>query len=226
MSRFFGRRVRLRGQPQIDDLGPLRVGDDVQIDSLPVRVHLSVGVRGELVIADGARIGHGVGITAIRSVHIGEGAVVGPFSMIHDTDFHDAGNHEASGSEAPIVIGAGAVLGPRVTVLRGSRIGQCARVEGGSVVSGVVPPRSVVSGHPARPQGAIAGRLGAAEIVQRVFSLPSLPGPADGPHSIPAWDSLGALRLLLALEETSGRKLRESDLARASTVADLERLAG
>jgi acetyltransferase-like isoleucine patch superfamily enzyme/acyl carrier protein len=219
-----GRRVRLRGSPQIGNLGALRIGDDVQIDSLPVRTHLCVGAGGELVLADGASLAHGVGITAASSVHVGEGARIGAFSMVLDTDFHDAGDHHAPGASSPIRIGAGAILGPRVTVLRGARIGNGARVAAGSVVSGDVPAGAIVSGNPARVQAGRVQASSVAEIVQRVFALPSLPGPSDGPHSIAAWDSLGALRLLIALEESAGRKLREADLARAGSVADLDRL--
>jgi maltose O-acetyltransferase len=216
--------LRLRGAPLIERPDCVRIGDDVFIDSLPVRSHFSAAPGAEIVLADGVRVGHGAAIAARASVRIGEGAALGPFALILDTDFHEAGDRGSAGASAPIVIGAGAVLGPRVTVLRGARIGAGARVEAGSVVTGDIPRCAIVSGHPARVQSGPARSGSVAEVVQRVFDLKNPPLPTDGPHTIPAWDSLGALRLLVALEEL-GLKLRESDLGSVASLMDLEALA-
>jgi acyl carrier protein len=48
-----------------------------------------------------------------------------------------------------------------------------------------------------------------------------LPDLADGPAQIKEWDSLGALRILLAVEEDLGVTLGEQDMAKVRTVADL-----
>jgi len=52
---------------------------------------------------------------------------------------------------APVVIERGAFLGANVTVLAGVRIGSESFVAAGSVVTGDVPPRTLVAGVPARP---------------------------------------------------------------------------
>lgn len=51
----------------------------------------------------------------------------------------------------PIVIGKGAVLFTNVTVLMGVKIGECAMVAAGSVVTQNVPDWTLVGGIPARP---------------------------------------------------------------------------
>jgi hypothetical protein len=59
------------------------------------------------------------------------------------------------------------------------------------------------------------------QLVQIVLGLASRPDPAAGPGDIPEWDSLGTLRLLLAIEETYGISVREKDVQSARTVAAL-----
>jgi acetyltransferase-like isoleucine patch superfamily enzyme len=56
---------------------------------------------------------------------------------------------------APVVIEQGAFLGANVTVLAGARIGSQSFVAAGSVVTGDVPPRTLVAGVPARVVRAI-----------------------------------------------------------------------
>lgn len=226
-----GRGVRLHGRPHVENLGRLSLGDEVEISSTPVQSHLVTGPEGSLEIAAGARIGHGAAITSHARIEIGEGARVGPFAMIIDTDFHEAGDHGRAPEPKPIRIGRGAVLESRVTVLRGSSIGDGARVRAGSVVSGDVPAGEVVGGVPARPQragvavaveeGELAGAEQVGELVRAVFGLKSLPPAEAGPGQVPGWDSLGALKLLLALEEAFGVTLTEHDMMRAKSVADL-----
>jgi acetyltransferase-like isoleucine patch superfamily enzyme len=50
----------------------------------------------------------------------------------------------------PVVVETGAFLGANVTVLPGVRIGACSFVAAGSVLTGDVPPRTLVAGVPAR----------------------------------------------------------------------------
>ena len=42
-----------------------------------------------------------------------------------------------------------------------------------------------------------------------------------GPDDFAAWDSLGSLRLLLAIEDEFGLRLAEQEMVRVRTVADL-----
>ena len=51
---------------------------------------------------------------------------------------------------APVVVESGAFVGANVTLLPGVRVGSCAFVAAGSVVTEDVPPRTLVAGVPAR----------------------------------------------------------------------------
>lgn len=140
-----------RGDPLIDNQGALQIGARFFLDSLPARSHLAVGPAATLRIGDDVRIAHGASISAQVRVEIGDGARIGPFVMIVDSDYHSPGEFSDKGKAAPIFIGAGARIGARVTLLRGAKVGAGAVVEAGSVVSGIVPAGARYGGIPARP---------------------------------------------------------------------------
>jgi maltose O-acetyltransferase len=222
-----GARPRVDGSPRVVGDGRIVIGDDFELRSRPVQSHLIVGQGGELVVGDGVRIESGAAISCQARVEIGDRVQLGAFCMIMDSDFHVAGDLNTAPELRPIWIGAGARLGHRVVVLPGARIGSGTVVLAGSVVSGEVPAGAVVAGNPARPEllGVAAGG-GPPEqevplLVQRVLGLSTAPAPGDGPDRISAWDSLGALRLVLALEEQFAITLTEDEIRTARTVGDI-----
>jgi acetyltransferase-like isoleucine patch superfamily enzyme/acyl carrier protein len=231
-----GARPRVAGFPFIENLGTITIGADFELLSGPIRSHLVTGVRGAIRIHDGVTIGSGAALAAESCIEIGDGARLGAQVMLLDTDYHVAGDGEARAAASPIVIGAHAWLGDRVTVLRGAAIGQHAHIEAGSVVSGIIPDGALAAGNPARViqrgKGNGPGPGDAAEALSvrirrigaAVFALDRLPEPGDGPATIPAWDSLGALRLLISLEEELGLTLPAAALAGIRSFAGLGEL--
>lgn len=216
----------------IHNRGRLVAGARFRLSSVPVESHIVVGHGGSLEIGDDVVVGHGAAIVAQRSVRIGAGSRIGPFCAIADTDFHVAGQRERKPEESPIDIGRAVRLGARVTVLRGAVIGDGATVESGSVVSGTVPPGARVGGVPARsrsggPRGAeggddVSSRVAAA--LARALGLAEAPPAEREREAVPGWDSLGALMVLLALEEEFAVTLDEAKVPYADSVADLARL--
>jgi acyl carrier protein len=83
----------------------------------------------------------------------------------------------------------------------------------------------VVGGVPAQVLGgdapATTDELDLPELLQRVLGLDQKPAPSDGPDQIPEWDSLGALKILLAVERTYQITVREDQLKSAQSVARL-----
>src|SRR5262249_38241070 len=151
--------------------------------------------------------------------------LLGPFVVIMDNDFHKVGDRNAAAEIAPVRIGANVRIGARVTILRGSIIGDDVRILSGSMVSGVIPDGVTVGGVPARVvsggHAGIRSSVDIAGLVQSVLALPQRPLPEEGPAEIAAWDSLGTLRLLLAIEETYGVSIDEAEMRAATTVASL-----
>jgi acetyltransferase-like isoleucine patch superfamily enzyme len=145
-----GTGTRFSGRIDVVNEGVIEIGQHCLLSSHPVRSHLVVRPQARIVIGDDVMISYGAGISAMRAVEIGSGTRIGPFCLIMDNDYHKAGDHrELAGTSAPIHIGRNVEIGARVTVLRGSRIGNGVRVLSGSCVCGVVPEGAVVAGVPA-----------------------------------------------------------------------------
>ncbi len=95
-----------------------------------------------------------------RGIEIGEGSTVsmsaklrgririGRYTYVAFKTRLDTGR--AQGEESPIDIGDNCFIGGGSTILPGTQIGDDCIVAAGAVVSGTVPPRSIVAGNPAR----------------------------------------------------------------------------
>jgi maltose O-acetyltransferase len=70
----------------------------------------------------------------------------------------------------PVVIGDNVWIGMRATILPGTTIGRGAVVAAGAVVTGSIPPLTVVAGVPARPIGGRAADA-AAYVLDQPFPL-------------------------------------------------------
>jgi acetyltransferase-like isoleucine patch superfamily enzyme len=222
-----GFRLRSNGRPHVENDGVIRIGEDSRLSSYPIRSHLVVMRDASLTLGNHVSIAYGAAISAKRSIRIGDGTRIGPFCLILDNDFHTVGDRDAPGGVAPIEIGCNVTLGARVTVLRGTRIGDGARVLSGSTVAGVISNGALVSGVPARVGGSDAVRNVArsvATLIMRAFKLGTLPSPADELAQIPGWTDVGVIRLLLALEGTLSTNLAAEELRSARTVGDVTEL--
>jgi acetyltransferase-like isoleucine patch superfamily enzyme len=222
-----GKGTVLSDRPHVENDGSIQIGEDCHLSSHPIRSHLVVMRDAKLTLGDRVFISYGAAISAKCSIHIGDDTRIGPLCLILDNDFHTVGDRDGPGGVAAIEIGRNVILGARVTVLRGARIGDGARVASGSTVAGLIPNGAVVSGVPARVGGNDPVRnigRSVATIVARVFALKSLPHELDGPCRIAAWTDAGAVRLLLALEEAFSLRLSERQLMAAQTVAEVTEL--
>ncbi len=98
-----------------------------------------------------AQLGAGLFIDHATGVVIGETAVVGTdVTIMHGVTL--GGNGKERGDRHP-KIGDGVLLSVGAKVLGNIRVGNCARVAGGSVVLRDVPPHVTVAGIPAQPVG-------------------------------------------------------------------------
>lgn len=119
------------------------------------RMNLWVGPGAELTIGDQVGLSNST-IVCLRSVRIGDHALIGGDSRIYDTDFHSL-DHEMrrrpgnpGARTAPVVIGQHAFIGGHSIILKGTAVGEKSVVGAGSVVRGNVPPGQVWTGNPAR----------------------------------------------------------------------------
>ncbi len=214
------------GRPYVSNDGEIRIGAGCRISSHPIQSHLIVLPNANITIGDRVSISYGAAISTMRAIQIGDDTKIGPYCVILDNDFHKVGDRDSPGVAVPVEIGRRVTIGARVTVLRGSRIGDGACIKSGSTVAGLIAEGAVVSGVPARVAKDPARNQGQSVIaaVMRVFGLAVPPGLLDGPAQIPAWTPGGAVRLLLALEGDLGVTLSENQVRGARTIADVVRL--
>ncbi len=145
-----GAGARLFGRCTVRNWGTISVGDRLLMYGAPVRCDLNAHAGGILEIGDGVFINYGTSISAHVGVSIGDGTLIGQYAIILDCDYHDpSGSPDGHGAPRPVVIGEGAWLGARVTVLKGAVIGARAVIGAGSVVTGNIPPGSFAAGVPA-----------------------------------------------------------------------------
>jgi acetyltransferase-like isoleucine patch superfamily enzyme/acyl carrier protein len=226
-----GARPRASGAPFVDNHGRIEIGDDFFLSSHPVVSHMVCERGARITIGDGVSIGSGAAIACQLAIRIDDGVRIGRNVMILDTDFHELHDMNEPGEPLPVVIERGARLDDGVVVLKGARVGAGARIGPNSVVSGTVEPGVFASGVPARParksqgvaEGDLADRVRA--IVAETFDTARPVELGDGPREIPRWDSLGTLRLLLAIEDEIGVRLPDGGLYGAKTVSDVVTIA-
>lgn len=85
-------------------------------------------------------------------IEIGNHVLIGSQVSIYDSDFHEiAPEHRVGGSPkmGKVNIGNNVWIGDRVTVLKGSSVGDNSVIAAGAVVSGVYPANVIIGGVPA-----------------------------------------------------------------------------
>jgi acetyltransferase-like isoleucine patch superfamily enzyme/acyl carrier protein len=212
-----GARARTCGLPYVKNRGCIDIGDDFFLSSEPTVSHIVVSRGGRIAIGNGVTIESGAAIACELGVHIGDGVHIGRNVMILDTDFHDATSMDSPSTPSPIVIEDGVCLEEGVVVLKGARIGKGATIGSASVVSGVIAMGVFASGVPARVRGPKRAAEATGDLTERVRTVIGKTFGAS--HTIEGgWDSLGTLRLLLALEDEFKVHLAEGALFNIKSV--------
>jgi acyl carrier protein len=182
-----GTGVRIFGRPRVSCEGELVVGPGVVIVSSPAPVQLLVAPGARLVIGAGTVIESGATIRARRGVVIGSEARVGVGCVIDDDGPVPAeiAVHDRAWLEDGVILLAGAQIAARSIVPRGTLAGAT------SIQTGTVahddPSRAIED----RIRGVIGRVVPGASQAERGVDLRLFKG----------WDSLAALRVLVALEK-------------------------
>ena len=153
-----GKGLRAERLPYIRGRGMIRLGDTVNLSGQSCFYFPAAGEESpEIVIGNRVFIGNGCTLSAARRISIGDDCLISSCVRIHDNDGHplDAERRrrrEAVNPEeiAPVVIGDNVWIGASAIILKGVTIGRNSVIGAGAVVTGEVPPDSVVAGNPAR----------------------------------------------------------------------------
>lgn len=145
------------GDPPLSIVGAegISIGTFVKIGSFAVLESLTPERGINLVIEDGAYIGHHFRCTAVGSVVIREEAMIADRVYVSDTnhvyeDVTEPIKRQGLRDGRRVEIGRGAWIGIGAVVCGNVTVGENAVVGANAVVTADVPPRTVVAGNPAR----------------------------------------------------------------------------
>jgi len=154
-AKAVGTNARVVGRPLINNRN-VTIGDDFMLWSVHRRTHL--GGRGPIEIGDRVFLNSGAVLLAFDRIVVEDDVAFATEVFVTDSDNHPLGDRPMR--QAPVVIGRGAWLATRATVLAGVRIGRRSVVAAGSVVTCDVPDDTLVAGVPARPVRTLSYRRG------------------------------------------------------------------
>jgi acetyltransferase-like isoleucine patch superfamily enzyme/acyl carrier protein len=186
-----GADVRVLGWPSIASDGELIIERGVVLVATPSPVELLVARGARLVIGQGSVLESGATLRVQNQIVVGRGVRIGAGCVIDD-EGSDAGGIE---------IGDDAWLGDGALVLGGARVSARARVTRGAALDERQAIRVDRATEEADPAPGSADDAHVRQIVARV--LPSALGVSSDTdlRCIAGWDSLAALRVLIALEK-------------------------
>jgi acetyltransferase-like isoleucine patch superfamily enzyme/acyl carrier protein len=192
-----GARVRVFGWVQVFCEGELVIGNDVVFVSTPAPIALVVARGARLAIGDGALLESGVTIRASTRISIGARARIGAGSVLDDEGV-ESGDVEVGDDawiEDEALLMSGASVGPRQVVPRGS-------IVRGHYEESPPTKRSPPTLPP--PDTSLAVRATHRRIrsvIARVVPGAREVEPSVNLKLVKGWDSLAALRVLVALEK-------------------------
>jgi acetyltransferase-like isoleucine patch superfamily enzyme len=128
--------------------GRVRIGRRFVIRGRIAPCELTAEDNAQLLIGERVFLNQGVVIAAKESIEIGDDTLIGDFSAIYDSNYHQIDPSHPD-KPRPVTIGKNVWLGNGVLVLPGSRIGDHTVVAARSVVKGSLPPRVLAAGNPA-----------------------------------------------------------------------------
>jgi acyl carrier protein/acetyltransferase-like isoleucine patch superfamily enzyme len=196
-----GDGVRLFGWPRVSCEGTLVIGRDVVFVSSPAPIELLVARGATLVIGDGTLVESGATLRAGHSVVIGRRARIGAGCVVDD-DGAEPGitvADEAWIEDGAVLLGGASVAGGQV-VPRGAIVGD--RAGGVEVAVEAATADDEVAG---AARDRVEERVRA--VMARVVPAAATAEWAADLRLSKGWDSLAALRVLVALEKEFGVSL-------------------
>jgi acetyltransferase-like isoleucine patch superfamily enzyme len=142
--------VRLQGRVQLSGDGELVLGEGVSFNGTVVPVELVTYASGRIEIGNHTFINYGCSIAARASVKIGSYCHLGHYTFVMDNDQHGLVRRMELPQSDPVIIEDHVWIGSKAVILSGVRIGSCAVIGAGSIVTKDIPPRCVAAGNPAR----------------------------------------------------------------------------
>ena len=158
-----GAKLRVLGPLRLVGNGTVELADGVSLgwpESSSTASATMLQARGRdarVRVGADSRFSSGVQVIARSEVRFGRRCLVGPETIVYDSDFHALKISERSkqGVTRPVVIGDDVWIGARVLIMKGVTIGNGAVIAAGAVVVRDVEEGTIVGGNPASPIGRV-----------------------------------------------------------------------
>jgi maltose O-acetyltransferase len=135
--------------PALDTRGTVNIGKRFVVRGRIARCEIAAKAGAHIAIGDRVFLNQGAVVAAQESIEIGDDTLIGDFSAIYDSNYHQLEPSHAD-KPKPVTIGRNVWLGSGVLVLPGSEIGDHTVVAARSVVRGTLPSRVLAAGNPAK----------------------------------------------------------------------------
>ena len=135
--------------PNIENYGEMTIGVNCTFQSFRLPLSFTVFQNAKLEIGHVSGFNDGVNLCAKQYIKIGNDVKVGDMTYIYDTSFHQVSPIAPMKCKA-VIIGNNVWIGAKSMILAGSVIGDHSVVAAGSIVTGEIPPKSMVAGAPAK----------------------------------------------------------------------------
>ncbi|MDQ6805340.1 MAG: acyltransferase [Actinomycetota bacterium] len=113
---------------------------------------VQITTRGGLEIGDETNVNRAAVLDGRGGLTIGSRVNISPEALLLTAD-HDPQSPTFAGRVRPVVVGDGAWIAQRATVLPGTELGDGVVVAAGAVARGRIAPRTIVAGNPAAAIG-------------------------------------------------------------------------
>jgi acyl carrier protein len=203
-----GAGTRVFGWPQVASQGELTIGRRVVLVSTPAPITLLVAPGGSVVIGDGALIESGATVRARGRVVIGHRARLGVGCILDD-----------DGPGRDITVNDGAWVEDGVVLLGGTVVAAQKVVKRERTVTDLAGAGATRAEPTVEATGIVDRRV--RTIVSRVVAAAGTIDVSTDLADIKGWDSLAALRVLVALEKEFGVSLPSDLLANHPTLQSI-----
>jgi acyl carrier protein len=202
-----GAGTRVFGWPRLANQGELAIGRAVVLVSTPAPITLVVAPGASLVIGDGALIESGATLRVRGRVTVGARARIGVGCILDDDGpGQDIVVNEGAWIEDGVVLLGGGVVAPNAVVKRERSLSEG---PGGDAASAATPEAA----------GVVDRRV--RTVVSRVVSAANGVDAQTDLAGVKGWDSLAALRVLVALEKEFAVSLPTDLLANHPTLESI-----
>ena len=140
-----GGRISFLGQ------GKIVAGRNLHVGGPTFPTEIFVWKNALIRIGDDVNINQGVSISAWIRIEIGDHTLIGPQTIIYDTDWHGIDGNPAK--MLPVIIGNHVWICTKAIILKGVHIGDNSIIASGSVVTKDVSANTIVAGNPAKKIG-------------------------------------------------------------------------